>query len=465
MNTPALAPALPPAMPGPAPAGATRAGDPGAFARELLSATQPKSADADSEVAEARSSADGPDAAAAPGGATAGSPPRLASQTRPNAQKITLQRWLAMARAGAADRGATTDAETPANAAATDAHPALAARGLTDADATKPEAAAQLAMPLPCPAENAAAASGAAGASAAAGAAVWDTASVEASSDAARIAAPGDPAPFAASSVSARRTADGDAALMARSYDAGPTTDSRPLEATSAALAPAAHESRDDAAMMSSAGKTESDAARDPAAHGPLPFASRDEAAGATGTALAAANAAAPPPGFTAELARAGHAAAGAGVNHPANTELHLPTPVTAPDFVPRLSGALAVLARDGVQEAHVQVHPLELGPIAVQITLDGTAAQVRLAVDSPQTRDLLEQGMPSLAAALRENGLTLTGGGVFQQARGQGRDGQEADTPSSRGARAGGDGDAEPVVAVTATRRLRHPGQVDVFA
>ena len=177
-------------------------------------------------------------------------------------------------------------------------------------------------------------------------------------------------------------------------------------------------------------------------------------------------------PSFAADLAPA--MAPPAGSPTPAapatTTERTLPTPVTSPEFVPRLSGELAVLARDGVQEARINVHPVELGPISVQISLDGAAAQVHLAVDNAQTRELLEQAMPSLAAALRENGLTLTGGGVFQQARQNaqdgGRDGRP-DTPSGAARSPGldGPGDADGAAGAAPTRRLRAVGALDVYA
>ena len=138
---------------------------------------------------------------------------------------------------------------------------------------------------------------------------------------------------------------------------------------------------------------------------------------------------------------------------------------MTAPDFVPRLSGELAVLARDGVQEARVQVHPVELGPISVQISLDGTAAQVHLAVDSAQTRELLEQAMPALAAALRENGLTLTGGGVFQQARHQARQDAPGPGDGSRNSGSGGREIGAVAAPATASRATRHAGVVDLYA
>lgn len=172
-------------------------------------------------------------------------------------------------------------------------------------------------------------------------------------------------------------------------------------------------------------------------------------------------------PTFASALVQAGLAAAGGASQAPSRpaTELSLPTPVLAPEFVPRLTGELAVLARDGVQEARIQVNPLELGPIAVQITLEGDRAQVHLATSSAPTRDVLEQAMPALAAALRENGLTLTGGGVFEQARQNPRD---AEHPGTRGrseaSSSRGDGPADSAVSV-APRRTRHLGVIDTYA
>ena len=145
---------------------------------------------------------------------------------------------------------------------------------------------------------------------------------------------------------------------------------------------------------------------------------------------------------------------------------MNLATPVLTPEFLPRLGGALAMLARDGVQEARVQLNPQELGPISVQITVDGTAAQVHLAVDSAVTRERLEQAMPNLAAALRENGLTLTGGGVFQQPRQAARDGTGDDQGNTgRGSgRESGAADAAQAVQ-SPPQRLRRVGALDLYA
>ncbi|MDE2398885.1 MAG: flagellar hook-length control protein FliK, partial [Burkholderiales bacterium] len=87
-----------------------------------------------------------------------------------------------------------------------------------------------------------------------------------------------------------------------------------------------------------------------------------------------------------------------------------------SPGFAPALGAEVTLLVRDGVQQAQLHLNPGEMGPITVQIQLDGTSAQVNMAADHAQTRHALEQAMPALASALRETGLTLTGGGVFEQ-------------------------------------------------
>jgi flagellar hook-length control protein FliK len=114
--------------------------------------------------------------------------------------------------------------------------------------------------------------------------------------------------------------------------------------------------------------------------------------------------------------ARAAEAAAPVSVN--------LPTPATAPEFAQSLGVQVSVLARGGVQQAELHLNPADMGPISVQIALDGTQAQVNFGADSAATRQIIESGLPELAAALRDAGFTLSGGGVQGQARGRGEGG-----------------------------------------
>jgi flagellar hook-length control protein FliK len=116
------------------------------------------------------------------------------------------------------------------------------------------------------------------------------------------------------------------------------------------------------------------------------------------------------------------------------------------------------------VQQARLQLHPAEMGPITVQIALDGASARVDFHAAVAATRQALEAALPALAGALRESGLTLTGGGVYQQAPGR----QDADSgpgggsPDGRapGRQASDDGPA-PLMALP----LRRRGLVDLVA
>jgi len=76
------------------------------------------------------------------------------------------------------------------------------------------------------------------------------------------------------------------------------------------------------------------------------------------------------------------------------------------------------------VQEARLQLHPAELGPVTVHIALEGQAANVDFTAAVAATRESIEQSLPALAAALRESGFTLTGGGVASHG-GQGGTGE----------------------------------------
>lgn len=149
-----------------------------------------------------------------------------------------------------------------------------------------------------------------------------------------------------------------------------------------------------------------------------------------------------------------------------APVQAQVAAPLGSPEFAPALGAQVSVLVRDGVQEARLQLNPAEMGPITVQIQLDGSNAQVNMAAEHHQTRQALEQAMPSLAGALRENGLTLTGGGVFEQPRPP-RDGSDAQPASSGRAVSAGDPGDDAVVAGTSVRPAasRPRGVLDLYA
>ena len=112
-------------------------------------------------------------------------------------------------------------------------------------------------------------------------------------------------------------------------------------------------------------------------------------------------------------------------------------------------------------------LNPADMGPVSVQITLDGNQARVDFGADVASTRHAIEAGLPELAAALRDAGLTLSGGGVSQHASsgqsgaGSGNGGRGSGSAGPR-SDVGAIGDA---TASPALRRTLTAGGVDTYA
>ena len=96
--------------------------------------------------------------------------------------------------------------------------------------------------------------------------------------------------------------------------------------------------------------------------------------------------------------------------------EARIAVPLHSPVFAPALGAQVSLFAQDGVQTARLMLNPAEMGPVWVQIVLDGNAARVDFQADRAATRDVIEASLPALASALQDAGLTLSGGGVSQQ-------------------------------------------------
>ena len=99
-----------------------------------------------------------------------------------------------------------------------------------------------------------------------------------------------------------------------------------------------------------------------------------------------------------------------------APVEARIAVPLNSPVFAPALGAQVSLFAQDGVQTARLLLNPAEMGPVSVQIVIDGNAARVDFQADRAATRDVIEASLPALASALQDAGLTLTGGGVSQQ-------------------------------------------------
>ena len=105
--------------------------------------------------------------------------------------------------------------------------------------------------------------------------------------------------------------------------------------------------------------------------------------------------------------------------------EAQLAAAIDSAAFAPALAKQVTWLAGEGVQQARNHLNPAEMGPLSVKIVLDGSQARIDFSADLAATRNAIEASLPTLAAALNDQGLTLAGGGVFDgQARhGTGRE------------------------------------------
>jgi len=163
--------------------------------------------------------------------------------------------------------------------------------------------------------------------------------------------------------------------------------------------------------------------------------------------------------GTPAAAAWAPVAGAGGLPDAPAPVQVSLDTPVNRPEFRDELAAQVSSFAHDGIQEAVLTLNPAEMGPITVQIVLDGTQATVDFQALQPATRELIEASLPALASALHGEGLTLSGGSVGDQ---------RAPSQGDQDARGGRQGlaDADPMgsTPVRAAAR-RTEGVLDLYA
>lgn len=96
----------------------------------------------------------------------------------------------------------------------------------------------------------------------------------------------------------------------------------------------------------------------------------------------------------------------------------HVNPPLDTPAFAPALAAQVRWLVQDGVQQAQLTLNPAEMGPVAVQIVIDGRDARIDFTADFAATRTAIEASLPVLAAALDDSGLKLSGGGVHDGSR-----------------------------------------------
>ena len=147
--------------------------------------------------------------------------------------------------------------------------------------------------------------------------------------------------------------------------------------------------------------------------------------------------------------------------------------PITVPFDDPRFGSALSErvqwLVKEGIQSAELTLHPQDMGPIRIEMSIDGTAASIDFAATQADTRAAIEQSLPRLRDLLADQGLQLGGTQI-------GADTSRQDNPGNRARQSAGTSrtatvgipeatsDGVAVSGMPAPRR-KGAGRIDLFA
>jgi flagellar hook-length control protein FliK len=116
-----------------------------------------------------------------------------------------------------------------------------------------------------------------------------------------------------------------------------------------------------------------------------------------------------PPAAAAPATAPVAHAAAPAAAAMP----MHLPEKVGSDEWNEAIAQRLSQLAESPHARASIRLNPPQLGPLQIEVQVDGDRAIVSFAVHHDATRDALEQAMPRLRAQLEGNGFASIDVGV----------------------------------------------------
>ena len=140
---------------------------------------------------------------------------------------------------------------------------------------------------------------------------------------------------------------------------------------------------------------------------------------------------------------------------------MHVRADVDSADFPQGLADKVSFAVDNGWSSAKLQVSPPQLGPIELQIAVQGQHAQVAMSTHSAVTREALEASVPKLRDMLSSQGFTQVSVDISQ------RSFQERSAPaqpyrSSSGASSAGTAAISPTSAAAS----RTPtGMLDTYA
>jgi hypothetical protein len=130
-------------------------------------------------------------------------------------------------------------------------------------------------------------------------------------------------------------------------------------------------------------------------------------------------------------------------------------TPARDPRWADELGTRISLMVRARESTASLQLTPVDLGPVEVNVTVKDSQATVHFGASQAETRALLEAAMPRLREMLAAQGFQLMDSSVSS---GFARSSQQDASP-------GTDPMGEAETSITEARALRAVGLVDVYA
>jgi flagellar hook-length control protein FliK len=132
-----------------------------------------------------------------------------------------------------------------------------------------------------------------------------------------------------------------------------------------------------------------------------------------------------------------------------------IPTPVHSPRWVEDLGARVSLMVRGGESSASLQLSPVDLGPVEVNVTVRDSQASIHFGAAQAETRALLEASIPRLREMLAAQGFNLMDASVSQGFARQSR----PDVPAAM--RPGTDAEGE----VVEVARITANGLLDLYA
>lgn len=138
---------------------------------------------------------------------------------------------------------------------------------------------------------------------------------------------------------------------------------------------------------------------------------------------------------------------------------------VGTPKWQEQVGDTVTWMAKADVHSAEIKVTPPDMGPIQIQVTLEGEKrdqAIVQFVAPHPDTRDALENALPRLREMLAGAGINLAGSTVGQQAQDSGQFSGQSQGTSGHGGSISGSLPGAAVSSIAARGDSR--GLVDTF-